>query len=55
MVDSIRASRQLYGKDPSDVAEVQSPELCRVLALPRALQLLQLPMPAPWLFPALGP
>lgn len=55
MVDSMRASRELFGKDPSDVVEVQSPELCRLLALPRALQLLQLPMPAPWLLPVLGP
>lgn len=54
-MDSMRAFMELFGKDPSRVVELQSPELCRLLALPRALQLPQLPMPAPWLLPVLGP
>lgn len=51
----MRASTELFEKDHSDVVEVQSPELRRLLALPRALQPPQLPMPAPWLLPELGP
>lgn len=39
----------------SHAVEVQSAELCRLLALPRALQPPWPPMPAPRLLPVLGP
>lgn len=44
---SLRAPTELFGKDPSEVREVQSPELRRLLALPRALEPPQLPEAAP--------